>query len=108
MEEMELEARRLKARLSDEKRLSMLDPLTQIPNRLAYDQRIGEELERWARFSKSLCIAVWDIDQFKAINDQYGIGWRQGDHQSGGLLARSIRARIPGRYGGRNSHADAG
>ncbi|MEO6079002.1 MAG: diguanylate cyclase [Steroidobacteraceae bacterium] len=102
MEEMETEARKLKARLTDEKRLSMRDPLTQIPNRLAYEQRVAEELERWARFSQPTCIAVWDIDQFKAINDQYG--HRGGDKVLtvvAECLARSIRSTdFLARYGG--------
>jgi diguanylate cyclase len=102
MEEMETEARRLKARLTDEMRLSMLDPLTQIPNRLAYDQRVAEELERRSRFSQPVCIAVWDIDQFKAINDQYG--HRAGDKVLAIVaecLARSVRsADFVARYGG--------
>jgi diguanylate cyclase len=102
MEEMETEARRLKARLTDEKRLSMLDPLTQIPNRLAYEQRVGEEMERWSRFSQPVCIAVWDIDQFKSINDQYG--HRAGDKVLtivAECLAKSVRsADFVARYGG--------
>jgi diguanylate cyclase len=102
MEEMESEARRLKARLTDEKRISMRDPLTQIPNRLAYEKRMGEEIERWAQFAQPACIAVWDIDQFKAINDQYG--HRAGDKVLAIVaecLAKSVRsADFVARYGG--------
>lgn len=102
MDEMETEARKLKARLTDEKRLSMRDPLTQIPNRLAYEQRIGEEVERWIRFSQPTCIAVWDIDGFKAINDGYG--HRAGDKVLtvvAECLAKAIRSTdFVARYGG--------
>jgi len=102
MEEMETEARRLKARLTDEQRISMRDPLTQIPNRLAYEKRIGEEIDRWARFGQPACIAVWDIDQFKAINDQYG--HRAGDKVLtivADCLAKAIRnSDFLARYGG--------
>jgi diguanylate cyclase len=102
MDEMESEARKLKARLTDEKRLSMRDPLTQIPNRMAYEQRVGEELERWTRFSQPTCIAVWDIDEFKAINDNYG--HRAGDRVLSVVaecLANSIRSTdFIARYGG--------
>jgi diguanylate cyclase len=102
MEEMESEARRLKARLTDEKRISMRDPLTQIPNRLAYEKRMGEEIDRWAQFAQPACIAVWDIDQFKAINDQYG--HRAGDKVLAIVaecLAKSVRsADFVARYGG--------
>ncbi|MEO6185955.1 MAG: diguanylate cyclase [Steroidobacteraceae bacterium] len=102
MDEMESEARKLKARLTDEKRLSMRDPLTQIPNRLAYEQRVGEEVERWVRFSQPTCIAVWDIDGFKAINDGYG--HRAGDKVLtvvAECLAKAIRSTdFVARYGG--------
>jgi diguanylate cyclase len=72
MDEMETEAKSLQARLSDEKRLSLLDTLTQIPNRLAWEQRMADEQERWKRFRQPTCIAAWDIDEFKLINDRFG------------------------------------
>ncbi len=102
MDEMESEARKLQARLTDERRMSMRDPLTQIPNRLAYEQRVAEELDRWSRFSQPTCIAVWDIDEFKAINDSYG--HRAGDKVLtvvAECLANSIRSTdFISRYGG--------
>jgi diguanylate cyclase len=102
MDELEAEAGKLRASLTDEKRLAMLDPLSQIPNRLAYEQRVTEELERCARSAEPLCIAVWDIDKFKSINDRYG-------HPAGDrvlsvvakCLASSVRgADFVARYGG--------
>lgn len=102
MEEMESEARRLQAKLVDEKRLSLLDPLTQIPNRLAWEQRFAEESERWKRFHQPTCVAAWDIDQFKAINDNYG--HRAGDKVLGVVaesLLKSVRnTDFVARYGG--------
>ncbi|MEO8316271.1 MAG: GGDEF domain-containing protein [Pseudomonadota bacterium] len=102
MAEMESEARRLKERLTDERRLSMLDPLTQIPNRLAYEKRAGEALDRWTQFAEPACLALWDIDRFKTINDQYG--HRAGDRVLtvvAECLAQSIRSTdFVARYGG--------
>lgn len=72
IEELESEANNLHQRLQEEKRAAMLDPLTQIPNRLAWDQRIAEEMDRWQRFQGPTCIATWDVDRFKGINDSYG------------------------------------
>jgi diguanylate cyclase len=75
--ELEAEAKRLHHQLQDQRRLSTIDSLTNIPNRLAYEQRVVEELHRWQRFSQPTCIVVWDVDHFKRINDTYG--HRAGD-----------------------------
>jgi len=67
----------------DEQRLAMVDVLTQIPNRLAYDQRLNEEHKRWRRFGQPVCIAAWDIDRFKQVNDVYG-------HKAGDKVLRIV------------------
>ena len=51
---------------------AMTDQLTGIPNRLAYDRRLGEELARFKRYGSPFVLQVWDVDRFKAINDTYG------------------------------------
>jgi diguanylate cyclase len=75
--ELEAEAQKLQTQLQVEQQMSMIDGLTKIANRLAYDKRIAEELQRWQRFGQSTCLAVWDVDHFKQINDTYG--HRAGD-----------------------------
>lgn len=93
VERLEGEARNLHDRLRDEQRLAMVDALTQIPNRLSYDQRLAEEFKRWQRFNQPTCIATWDIDFFKKINDAYG-------HRAGDKVLRIVAECLAGRIRG--------
>jgi diguanylate cyclase len=70
--ELERESHSLHISLQEEQRAAMMDALTGIPNRAAYDQRIEQEFRRWKRFGRTVSILTWDIDHFKAINDAYG------------------------------------
>ena len=84
--EMESEANELKSRLDLAQRRATRDPLTGLPNRLAFDDRLSNEIARARRYSSLLSMAVWDIDFFKKINDTYG-------HKSGDK-ALSIIAKL--------------
>ena len=99
---MEQESSELRDRIAQEHRKAMSDPLTEIPNRLAYDEYIRQEYARWKRYQKPLSLAVWDIDRFKAINDSYG-------HKAGDKVLKAIatllkkktrEADFVARYGG--------
>ena len=102
MEELEREARKLHASLADEKRMSLLDGLTRIPNRLAYEQRLDDEAQRFRRFGQPICLATCDIDHFKRVNDSYG--HRAGDkvlQVVAETFASSVRSTdFVARYGG--------
>lgn len=90
VDELEAEANRLQTQLKDEQRQATLDALTKIPNRLAYEKRMDEELQRWKRFKQPTCIAVWDVDRFKSINDTYG-------HRAGDRVLRAVAECLNGR-----------
>lgn len=55
-----------------ERELSTRDPLTQLPNRQGFDQRLKEEMARSVRYQQPLSIALIDVDFFKRINDEFG------------------------------------
>ena len=49
-----------------------IDELTQINNRKSYNERIFEFLEQYKRYKDVFSIIMFDIDDFKSINDTYG------------------------------------
>ncbi|MCB0880601.1 MAG: sensor domain-containing diguanylate cyclase [Thermoleophilia bacterium] len=51
--------------------LAQHDVLTGLPNRRAFGERLAEEMTA-AGHRRNLAAAVFDIDNFKAINDQHG------------------------------------
>lgn len=63
------------------------DPLTDIFNRLAYEEQLQGEYQRWKRFGNPLAFLIWDIDHFKQINDRYG-------HAVGDAVLRSVAQQL--------------
>jgi diguanylate cyclase len=100
--ELEQESHNLHVSLQEEQRLAMIDALTGIANRAAYDERIEQEFRRWKRFGRTVSILAWDIDRFKTINDAYG--HRAGDRVLrvfGRQLEKHVRETdFVARYGG--------
>jgi len=91
--------RRTQAQLED---LVIHDPLTQVYNARAFEERLGEELRRTRRYGRPLSVLYLDLDDFKRVNDSRG-------HQTGDavlkLVADAIRravrqADVVGRMGG--------
>lgn len=54
------------------KRISGIDKLTQINNRLKLDEVLQYELSRSARYGTNLSVLILDIDHFKEVNDNFG------------------------------------
>ena len=48
------------------------DPLTGLPNRRALEEQLPTEMARARRALAPLCVAILDIDHFKAYNDTHG------------------------------------
>ena len=69
---MEEEAEELKEQIEKEKQQTLRDVLTEIPNRLAYEERLTLELANYKRNKTPFVLVVWDIDLFKKVNDVYG------------------------------------
>lgn len=69
---MEKESSELKVKIVKERKQALIDSLTEIANRMAYDERIEQEHIRWKRYKAPLSLVVIDIDFFKKVNDTYG------------------------------------
>jgi diguanylate cyclase len=69
----------------DQESRLMLDVLTQVHSRYAYELRLEEEYQRWSRHKQPLVYSMWDIDGFKSVNDTYG-------HDAGDRLLQMIAA----------------
>ena len=54
------------------KRISTMDPLTQLANRRYFEERLLEEVQRAKRHESPLSLVMVDLDDFKKINDSYG------------------------------------
>ncbi len=50
----------------------MLDALTEIHNRRAYELQMRESLRRYHRDGQPFSLVLMDVDRFKNINDRYG------------------------------------
>lgn len=54
-------------------RLSLTDPMTELPNRRAFDIQAYRLIGQHQRHpERSFCFLILDIDHFKLVNDQYG------------------------------------
>lgn len=67
--------------------LSLVDPLTNIPNRRRLDEAFDAEWKRAARENTSIALLMVDIDHFKAYNDHYG-------HGAGDICLQSVAAAL--------------
>jgi diguanylate cyclase (GGDEF)-like protein/PAS domain S-box-containing protein len=54
------------------------DPLTGLPNRLLFGERIGQAIRHAERHKSKLAVVLMDIDRFKEVNDS--LGHSAGDH----------------------------
>lgn len=63
------------------------DPLTQLPNRLLFTDRLDQSLLSAKRSNSSVALLFIDLDQFKEINDSFG-------HSLGDLLLQEVSARL--------------
>ncbi|NVZ73110.1 GGDEF domain-containing protein [Pseudomonas costantinii] len=69
---MEQEAQGYREHLEVQRQKALIDPLTGLPNRAAWSERLDHEVNTWHQRGNSLSLAMLDLDHFKRINDGYG------------------------------------
>jgi diguanylate cyclase (GGDEF)-like protein len=63
------------------------DPLTELPNRTVFQQRLGDALTAAERRGDAVELAVLGLDRFKDINDAFG-------HELGDALLKAVADRL--------------
>lgn len=75
----------------EQERLAMIDSLTEINNRLKFQQILETEWDNVIRNGEKIALILFDIDNFKTVNDTYG-------HDFGDLalvqLAELMKAKV--------------
>jgi len=69
---MEQEAQGYREHLEVQRQKALIDPLTGLPNRAAWSERLDYEVNTWHQHGNNLSLAILDLDHFKRINDGYG------------------------------------
>lgn len=100
--ELQKEVERRKVLEEELQRQATTDPLTGLFNRRQYEMLFRRERERCRRQGTSICVAMADLDHFKALNDE--LGHDAGDialrHVAGLFKAQLREGDVVGRFGG--------
>ena len=79
----EQETRKLQQHLAEARREAEIDHLTGLPNRRAFEAVYAREVALASERGEPICVALCDIDNFKAINDVHG-------HDAGDRVLRQV------------------
>ncbi|MGX9418758.1 diguanylate cyclase [Vibrio sp. WJH972] len=90
LQETTLDYRR---RLNDQAERMLQDPLTKVYNRTAFHERLEVEYHRWIKSQHDLRIILFDIDNFREVNEKFG--FTAGD-KALKIIARTLSKEMSG------------
>jgi diguanylate cyclase len=74
-------------KLDETEAKALVDPLTNVLNRNAYNMKITQMIREFSQTKNHFCMLVLDIDHFKKFNDNYG-------HKAGDRVLRSVASSV--------------
>jgi diguanylate cyclase len=87
MKASESHTRGLQQRLEQAKLASETDALTGLPNRRAFEEHFGHQIQSARKSGQPLCVAFCDIDNFKRVNDVHG-------HDAGDRVLKKVASEL--------------
>lgn len=82
--------------------MATTDWLTELPNRRKFDETLSRMFHQSERFAEEITLVLFDVDNFKLINDGYGHGAGDEVLRDLGTLLRLLvrKSDLPARLGG--------
>jgi diguanylate cyclase (GGDEF)-like protein len=80
-------ARRARLQAAATEHAALHDPVTELPNRVLFHDRVHQAIARAGRDGTGLAVMMLDLDRFKEVNDTLG-------HHNGDLLLCMLGARL--------------
>src|SRR6185312_7628557 len=80
-------SKRLRGQAEENDRLARYDPLTGLPNRTLFSERLGEALRGGLTHGEEIAVLLLDLDGFKQINDTLG-------HTAGDTVLTEVARRL--------------
>jgi diguanylate cyclase len=77
----------LAQKLEQSETQALVDPLTNVLNRAAYNMRIVQMVQEFKRYKEEWALLILDIDHFKRFNDEFG-------HQLGDNVLKSVASTV--------------
>lgn len=102
LQSAEENTRQLQRQVAELKEETSKDPLTGLYNRKALNERLSELVDEVSKSEEPLTLCMFDIDHFKAFNDNFGhqVGDQVIQLVSKTLQDKSRSSDFPARYGG--------